>query len=96
MIKQSNLCWHCGKALTDLPNRISFRETCPYCQAYLHCCKNCVNYAPGQPNDCRIPGTDPISDREAANFCEEFVFLGQYKPPSKDQNRFQDLFKPEF
>lgn len=74
-------CWKCGKPLEDLPPRISFREICPHCHAYLHCCKNCVNYQPGLPNDCKVPGTDPIADREAANFCEEFKILG--KPPQK-------------
>lgn len=31
---------------------------------------------PGKPNDCFIPGTDSISDRTAANLCEEFVAKG--------------------
>lgn len=73
-------CWKCGGAL-DLPSKkISFRALCDHCHAWLHCCKNCVNYKPGLPNDCKIPGTDYIADREAGNFCEEFVLLG--KPPS--------------
>lgn len=74
-------CWTCGAALQLLDGKVSFRATCEQCHAWLHCCRNCVNYQPGLPNDCKIPGTDPIYDRSAANFCEEFVALG--KPPAK-------------
>lgn len=28
---------------------------------------------PGKPNDCLVPGTEFIADREAMNFCEEFA-----------------------
>lgn len=77
-------CFNCGKELNDLPARISFREICPSCHSYLHCCKNCVNYQPGRPNDCKIPGTEPISDREARNSCDEFVLLGKGPAPKAD------------
>lgn len=74
-------CWKCAKAFTDLPPKISFRELCPYCGVYLHCCKNCQFYQPGLSNDCRIPGTDPIRDRESINYCEEFKLKGAPPPP---------------
>lgn len=86
-------CWKCGKPL-DLPNKkISFRETCPHCDAYLHCCKNCIHYQPGLPNDCNVPGTDPIKDRETLNFCEEFEILE--KAPSPRPNP-RDILKKLF
>lgn len=71
-------CWHCGVEQGELSSgqKLSFRAICDKCGAWLHCCKNCVNYKPGLPNDCLIPGTDLISDREASNFCEEFVLKG--------------------
>jgi hypothetical protein len=77
-------CWNCGKQITDLPERISFREICPFCHSYLHCCKNCTNYQPGLSNDCKIPGTEPISDREMRNTCEEFVLSGKAPTPKTD------------
>lgn len=77
-------CWKCGKSIADLPARISFREICPHCHSYLHCCKNCLNYQVGLPNDCKIPGTEPISDREARNTCDEFVILGKGPGPKAD------------
>lgn len=75
-------CWHCGRPL-ELTNgtKINFREECPHCQAALHCCKNCVYYQPGKPNDCAVPGTDYVADRTKMNFCEEFKILG--KPPKQ-------------
>lgn len=54
---------------------------CDKCSAWLHCCKNCTHYKPGLPNDCDVPGTDYIADREKMNFCEEFHLLG--KAPEK-------------
>lgn len=69
-------CWKCGTQLPDPSGKLSFRAECDKCSAWLHCCKNCKNYKPGLPNDCMIPGTDPISDREASNFCEEFQLRG--------------------
>lgn len=70
-------CWKC-KSEYEMPpyGKLSFRAICDRCQASLHCCKNCKNYKPGLPNDCLIPGTEYIADREANNFCEDFVILG--------------------
>lgn len=90
-------CWKCGKAIADLPKKISFRELCPHCDAYLHCCKNCQNYEPGRPNNCKIPGTEQVRDREASNLCEEFAFLGKAPPPKVDpEDVAKRLFKKAF
>lgn len=79
-------CWHCGvdQEPSSTAYRISFRAVCEKCDHYLHCCKNCNNYKVGMPNDCLIPGTDPISDRESFNFCEEFSLKG--KGPEKKKS----------
>lgn len=69
-------CWNCG-ALLSLPGKLSFRASCDHCHASLHCCRNCVYYKPGLPNDCMVPGTDFVPDRESNNFCEEFKMLGK-------------------
>ena len=76
----------------DLPPRISFRELCPHCHAHLHCCKNCQNYAPGRRNDYKIPDTDFIADREASNFCEDFLLLGKAPPKQGSSDAFKKLF----
>lgn len=66
-------CWKC-QAQFEFPvlSKISFRAICENCGAWLHVCKQCCHYAPGKPNQCNVPGTDYIADREMANYCEEF------------------------
>jgi hypothetical protein len=88
-------CWNCGKVLEDpLLNKLSFRATCDHCQAWLHSCLNCKYHRPHLSNQCLIPGTEPISDRSANNFCEEFLVLGKAseKKDDKVKKRFDDLF----
>jgi hypothetical protein len=89
-------CWKCGAKLEESSlGKISFRAICEKCHSWLHCCKNCVNYKPGLPNDCYIPGTEFISDREASNFCEEFKILGVFagiKDGEAAKKKFNSLF----
>lgn len=61
--------------------KIGFRAACIHCGADLHVCKNCRYYAIGKPNDCLVPGTDPVTDRERSNLCEEF----KPKTPAEEQ-----------
>lgn len=68
-------CNRCGRALNNSGGKIGFRDYCPNCNHSLHCCKNCKFYAVGRRNDCMIPATDYIADKEAANFCEEFQWI---------------------
>jgi len=106
--KSAPNCWHCGEVLEDLPPRLSFRQTCPSCDAFLHCCKGCRYYKVGLPNNCMAPGTDPIRDRDAANFCDEFAMrlreaadTGSIEEVSHrlfgesgpEEDRLDDLFK---
>lgn len=88
------LCWKCGAQLKDPDwGKISFREECPTCRTPLHCCKNCVYYQPGLPNDCKVPGTEFVRDRTAMNLCEDFKILGT--GPSKSVNA-EDIAKRLF
>jgi len=71
-------CWNCGKDLEPFPfNKLPFRAECPYCLSSLHCCKNCIYYKIGMPNDCQVPGTEFVADREKQNLCEDFKVLGK-------------------
>lgn len=92
-------CWQCGAQLEILAHgKVPCRMTCEKCHAWIHCCVNCKNYQPGLPNDCKVPGTDPIRDREASNFCEEFVIQGQRlnRRGNKDFSAIEkSLFKEE-
>ena len=51
------------------------KEFCEECSAYLHCCLNCRFHDPSVHNECAIPTTDWVGDKEGANFCDEFVFI---------------------
>jgi hypothetical protein len=45
------------------------------------------------PNDCKIPGTEQIADREGCNFCDEYTLLKPSSEPAKDANEaFNQLF----
>ncbi len=81
-------CWKCNKLVSEEPVKIGFRAACQHCGSDLHVCKNCRYYAPGKPNDCAVPGTDYIRDREASNLWEEF----KVKIPEKISS-FQDSAK---
>lgn len=73
-------CWHCG-AEPDLPEgKVSFQAVCDKCSSWLHCCKGCRFYKPGQANDCLIPDTEHVPDRSARNFCDEFKALSDAGP----------------
>ena len=61
--------------------KIGFRTVCIHCDVDLHVCKNCRYFSLGKPNDCLIPGTEFIRDRESSNLCEDF----KPKTPSQDQ-----------
>jgi hypothetical protein len=65
-------CWKCSREI-DIGPRLLFRAVCIYCSIDLHVCKNCRHFAPGKPNDCNVPNTEFVRDREAANFCEDFA-----------------------
>jgi len=75
--------------------KIGFRATCPHCEIDLHVCKNCRYYALGKPNDCLVPGTEFIRDREASNFCEEFKVKNFLSTSQEKKRNFDSLFKDE-
>ncbi len=87
-------CWKCARVVSEGPVKVGFRDVCPHCGIDLHTCTNCHYYAPGKPNDCAVPGTDFVRDREAANFCEEFKPRRGASPTQKPaKGKFNDLFK---
>jgi hypothetical protein len=86
-------CWKCAKTLGEEAKKIGFRTVCPNCGIDLHTCTNCKYYTLGKPNDCAVPGTDYVRDREANNFCEDFKIKAKTEPPKK--SNFNSLFKDE-
>jgi hypothetical protein len=64
-------CFNCG---TELPPRDRiFRQTlCETCGSDVRVCRNCTFFSPGVQWDCRETITEPVRDKERANFCDHF------------------------
>ncbi|HOC68984.1 MAG TPA: hypothetical protein PLL36_14390 [Candidatus Hydrogenedentes bacterium] len=76
-----------------------FKEICPACSAYLHCCKNCRFHTPTAHNQCYVPNTDYVASRSGLNFCEEFEFrkgMPDTKEESKKLKEAKDAFSGLF
>ena len=84
-------CHQCGAAITE---SVRFRDTCPSCQAYLHCCLNCRLYSASAHNHCLSSTTEYVGDVAGANFCEEFAFTSRKKADATGaaKRRFDQLF----
>lgn len=66
-------CYKCKSKIDLIENKVGFRATCDICGADLHVCKNCKHYMIGKPNDCHVPNTEYVVDKEKNNFCEDFA-----------------------
>ena len=91
-------CFKCGSSIEiPLGSKVGFRAECEKCRASLHCCAACKYYKPGMKNDCMVPDTEFVSDKEAMNLCEEFSYLGKktnHTLSKEDaKKKFDDLFK---
>lgn len=64
-------CFQCGREVKveRTPGR---NDSCPSCQAYLHCCRNCRFYDVKAHHECREPQAEWVQDKRAGNFCEYF------------------------
>jgi len=85
-------CHQCGATFTEA---VRYRETCPDCSAYLHCCLNCRLYSPSANNHCLSSTTEPVRDVAAANFCDEFEFVARAKAGeggTTAKSKFDELF----
>jgi hypothetical protein len=85
-------CHQCGATYTEV---VRFRDTCPTCSAYLHCCLNCRLYSPSAHNHCLSSTTEPVRDVAEGNFCDEFEFVARARAEDaakKAKSRFDQLF----
>jgi len=67
-------CHHCGTPWPGDKPRPAYRDICPRCGAYWHCCLNCRFHDPAAHNQCRIPTTEWVADRRKFNYCDDFTF----------------------
>ena len=90
-------CYQCQNEI-ELSERVGRKDTCPFCGADLHCCRNCKFYDESAHNQCKEPNSDWVSDRERSNFCDYFSFADKAKEtPEADiaRVRAEALFKRE-
>lgn len=81
------ICYNCGARLPQR-NPVPFKELCPKCDAFLHCCRNCRFYAPEAHNHCLSHTTEPVGDVERGNYCDEFQFI-EIESSKKKKSRKQ-------
>ncbi len=72
-------CYKCGAEIAPR-ERVPFKELCPKCESFLHCCRNCRLYGPNAHNHCMSRTTEYVPDVERGNFCDEFAFR-EVEPP---------------
>jgi len=65
------ICWKCGKE--NKIDSVSRSTECNFCHADLHSCKGCKFYSPGNHFDCKENISEPIADKDKANFCDFFM-----------------------
>ncbi len=68
-----NVCFSCKREL-EVGEKTGRTETCPFCNADLHCCLNCRFYDPAAYNQCREPQAERVVEKDRSNFCDYFSF----------------------
>ncbi len=86
-------CHDCSKEL-NIEDKVSFRELCPHCSAYLHSCVQCRLYDLKNEN-CTEPQAEKVRDPEAGNFCDYFIAreADGSEPEDGDRNEAEALWK---
>lgn len=77
-------CYKCGAEIA-IHGRVPFKELCPSCESFLHCCRNCRLYDPYAHHHCMSRTTEFAADVERGNFCDEFEFRESEPPKSSSQ-----------
>ncbi len=93
-------CFKCGEKIAyPSASPVGKRDTCPKCDADLHCCRNCRFYDPGKHNQCTESQAEWVRYKEEANFCDYFspnpILMAQNgsSAPSDSKKKFDSLFK---
>ncbi len=66
-------CQSCLKEI-EIKLPVGRQETCVFCGADLHCCRNCSFYMTGSYNECRETQAERVAEKDRSNFCDYFVF----------------------
>ncbi len=94
-------CCKCGEKI-EYPSGspVGKRDTCPKCDADLHCCRNCRYYDPGKHNQFAETQAEWVRYKEEANFCDYFspnpILMargGSASAPADAKKKFDSLFR---
>ena len=77
-------CFFCKTEYSG--GKIFFRDTCPACGRDLHICHNCQFFDPHAHQQCRESVSEPVRDKERANFCEHFQADGKQQQAEGQDN----------
>jgi hypothetical protein len=72
------ICYACKKELS-IDRHVSRKDTCPSCDADLHCCLNCSYFDSHISKQCREPVAELVNGKSKSNYCDFFVF-GDSRP----------------
>lgn len=66
-------CFNCGHLIPVLGGtKVLKNDTCPKCDADLHCCKNCRFFDPAVNNQCRETQAEWVATKDRRNYCDYF------------------------
>jgi hypothetical protein len=95
------VCHSCKKNL-EIADNVGRTETCPLCDADLHCCLNCRHYDRSSYNQCREHQAERVLDKDRSNFCDFFSFketagaaASGFSGQRKKANPLDALFKKQ-
>lgn len=92
-----SVCYRCNNVIDAV--RIGRTDTCPVCDADLHCCRNCRHFDEGAYNQCREPQAERVIDKDRSNFCDFFSLRDRHAGDhstigsSRKANPLDALFK---
>lgn len=95
----SIICYNCNKELKlELGQKVSYTETCEFCDEDVKVCKNCKHYCLNAYNECKENQAERVVDKTRRNYCDYFFLQGSSansKKPSKEDifSKMDDLFK---
>ena len=65
-------CWKCSSEIKKLLLPFSRNEECNSCNADLHVCRACKNYAVDAADACTEERAEFVAEKDRANFCDYF------------------------
>lgn len=80
-------CWKCHST-HNLPSKPGRLDLCPSCNAFLHCCNNCLYFDKNSHNSCKEPQAERVIDKKNANFCGYFKFNTSPNTQFSDSKRY--------